>query len=218
MSLRILFKDEFEGFARSKVMLVLWLGLPVLVMLLRLFRPDSDELPLFLFTGILIGTIGGTLSAVMISTSITHDRQNGVYDLFLIRPTRRSTLIVAKYLATLAVLLVASLVALGVGIATDAIAGYPMESLLTSAAEPLLLSLAAMAIACAVGVLLGILLDSVIASAIVAVYLGNQLSGAAILPSILVPDFSVAIAVAIGIGVPVLLLFIAIRVFERKSL
>ena len=218
MTLGILYRDEFEGFARSKAMIALWLGLPALVILLRLVRPDQEEIPLFLFTGILIGTIGGTLSSVMISTSITNDRLNGAYDLFLIRPVTRPTLILAKYLATISVLLVAAVVALGIGIITDLVAGYPVGSLVSAGLEPLLLSLSGMAIACAAGVLIGVLLNSVIASAIVSVYVGNQLSAAALLPSILLPETNSALlAVALGIGAPTLLLFAAIRVFAQRS-
>ena len=218
MNLGVLFRDEFEGFARSKAMLALWIGLPALVILLRLIRPDQAQMPLFLFTGILIGTIGGTLSAVMISTSITTDRLNGAFDLFLIRPVRRSTLILAKYLATISVLLIASALALGIGIVTDITAGYPVGSLVEAALDPLLLSLSGMAIACAAGVLLGILMNSVMASAIVSVYLGNQLSAVALLPALLLPQANTTlIALGLGVGVPALLLLLAIRVFARKS-
>lgn len=218
MTLAILYRDEFEGFARSKAMIALWLGLPALVILLRLVRPDQEEIPLFLFTGILVGTIGGTLSSVMISTAVTNDRLSGAYDLFLIRPVRRATLILAKYLATISVLLVAAVLALGIGIITDLLAGYPVGSLVSAGAEPLLLSVSGMAIACAAGVLIGVLLNSVTASAIVSVYVGNQLSAVALLPAILLPETNSALlAVALGVGVPALLLFIAIRVFARRS-
>jgi ABC-type transport system involved in multi-copper enzyme maturation permease subunit len=219
MTMRVLFRDEFEGFARSKAMLALWLGLPVVVILLRLIRPDTEEIPLFLFSGIMISTIGGTLSAVILSTAVTTDRRNHVYDLFLVRPVRRGTLILAKYFATLTVIVIAALVALATGIVADLIAGYPTGTLFQAGLEPLLLSFSGIAIACAVGVLLGTLIDSVTASAIIAVYLGNQLSAAALLPSFFLPNTnSTLLAIGVGVVIPALILLITVRVFARKTL
>ena len=105
MNFGTLYRDELSGFARSKVMIILWIGLPALVILLRLIRPDADEIPLFVFTAVLISAIGGTLSAVMLSTTVTNEKQRHVYDLFLVRPVQRSTLLLAKYFAVLRIII-----------------------------------------------------------------------------------------------------------------
>ena len=215
----VLYRDELRGFFRSKVMLALWIGLPVLTLVVRAIRPDTEGMPLVILSAILIGSIGGTLSAVLLATTVTNERVNRVYDLFLIRPVRRGTLLLAKYFAALTALLGAATLSLAVGLLTDLIAGHPVLSLLDGAAQPLVLSVSAMAIATAVGLLFGVIFDSVAASAILAVYLGNQLSAVAILPAALLEgSLPTVIAVAAGTVVPAAVLAIAIAVFRRKTL
>jgi len=215
----LIYRDELTGFLRSRVIIVLAVGLPVLVLVLRLVQPNTEGIPFFIFTAILIASIGGTLGAVLLSTAITNERGKHVYDLFLIRPVRRSDLLLGKYFAALTALLVTAVLALTVGIIVDIVAGGRAVDVLRAGVEPTVLSLAGMAIACAVGLLLGVLVDSVAASAILSVYLGNQLSAIAVLPSALAPDLPVLpIALAAGLVVPTVLLTIAIVVFRRKTL
>lgn len=219
MSSLLIYKDELQGFLRSKVMIILAVGLPVLVVLLRFVQPDTEGIPFFSFTAILIASIGGTLGSVLLSTGITNDRQHHVYDLFLIRPVRRSALILAKYFGALTVLLAAALLALMLGIVADVAAGRPTVDIVASALQPVILSLSGMAIACSVGVLLGVLVESVAVSAILSVYLGNQLAALAVLPSALAPQLPIIpIAIAAGVLVPALLLTVAVVVFRRKTL
>jgi ABC-type transport system involved in multi-copper enzyme maturation permease subunit len=214
-----LYADEMLGFVRSKVMIVLIIGLPILITVLRLVQPDTEGMPFFAFTAIIMASVGGTLGAVLLSTSITNERARHVYDLFLVRPVTRAQLLLAKYFAALTVLLATAFLSLGVSIIADWIAGRELGSLVQIAIQPIVLSLAGMAIACSVGVLLGVLVDSVAGSAILSVYLGNQLSAVAVLPSVFATDLPVLpIAVGAGIGVGGLVLVIAILVFQRKTL
>jgi ABC-2 type transport system permease protein len=215
----LIYKDELQGFLRSKAMIVLAVGMPVLVLVLRLLQADTEGVPFFVFTAIIISSIGGTLGAVLLSTAFTNERQQHVYDLFLIRPVSRTSLVLGKYFAALTVLLATAIVSLGVGILADIVAGRSAPGMLTAGFEPAVLSLSGMAIACAVGTLLGILVDSVAVSAILAVYLGNQLGAVAVLPAAIAPELpGVPLAVAAGVVVPVVLLLIAGRVFYRKTL
>jgi len=101
----------------------------------------------------------------------------------------------------------------------DLIAGRPTVDIVTSAVEPVVLSLSGMAIACSVGVLLGVLVESVAISAILSVYLGNQLAALAVLPSALAPQLPIIpLAVAAGVLVPTIVLTVAIGVFKKKTL
>ncbi|HKJ86620.1 MAG TPA: ABC transporter permease, partial [Spirochaetia bacterium] len=201
------------------VMIILAVGLPALVVLLRLIQPATEGIPFFSFTAILIASIGGTLGAVLLSTGITNERAHHVYDLFLIRPVRRSALVLGKYFGALTVLLATAVLALLLGIVADLLAGRPTVDIVTSAVEPVVLSLAGMAIACSVGVLLGVLVESVAVSAILSVYLGNQLGALAVLPSALAPQLPIIpLAVAAGVLVPAIALTAAIAVFKRKTL
>ena len=219
MNSLMIYRDELQGFLKSKVFVILVVGLPVLVTGLRLAQPDLEGMSFFIFTAILIASISGTLGSVLLSTAITSERSRHVYELFLIRPVPRASLLLGKYFAALSALLITVVVTLGVGLATDALAGRAGPGIVSAGLEPAVLSLAGIAVACSVGTLLGVIVDSIAVSAILSVYLGNQLSALAILPSALAPDLPVvAIAVAAGIIVPTALLAIAVRVFARKTL
>ncbi|MEE8442070.1 MAG: ABC transporter permease [Spirochaetia bacterium] len=219
MTLRILYADELRGLARSKVMIALWVGLPLLTLLVKLIQPDTEGVPLLIFAAVLVGSIGGTLSAVLLSTMITGERNRHVYDLFLTRPVRRSSLLLAKFFAALTCLFAAAVGSIALAAAVDAATGALMPGLATQLGESLLVSMAGMTIASAVGVLFGVLIESIAVSAILSVYLGNQLSAIIILPAVLVEGLNVPLfAGLVGALVPAVLMAVAIAVFKRKSL
>ncbi|MFW6196653.1 MAG: hypothetical protein ACOC5D_04875 [Thermoplasmatota archaeon] len=54
MSLKILFKDELRGFYKSKVMIVLWVGLPLLAALIYFWSTETgQEIPFATFSALL---------------------------------------------------------------------------------------------------------------------------------------------------------------------
>jgi ABC-2 type transport system permease protein len=108
MSFRILFFDELKGFYKSKVMLILWFGLPFLTLLIHFINPDLEGLPVSSLVALLISSVGGTLSAALLSTSITNEKSHHVYDLFLVRPVKRYSILLAKYLAVYLCLIIAT--------------------------------------------------------------------------------------------------------------
>ncbi len=219
MKMGTLLLDELRGFARSKVMIALWIGLPALSVLVNLLQPETEGIPLLLFVAVLVGSIGGTLSAVLLSTTITSERNRHVYDLFLVRPVKRAEILMAKYFAALLCLLGAVVASIGLAVIVDAISGTPIAGGTAQVGESLLLSLAGILIASSAGLLFGVLINSIAVSAILSVYLGNQLSAIIILPTVLVEGLNVAVFVTmVGVGVPALLLSVAILVFRKKSL
>lgn len=219
MTLAILYRDEFRGFARSKVMTVLWVGLPLLAIVLRLIQPDTDEIPLLTFVAILTGSIGGTLSAVFLSTTVTGERTRHVYDLFLIRPVRRSALLVSKYLAALSCLVIAVVISVVLGGLVDIVAGNGGGLFAPGVGVSMLISVVSLAIASSLGILFGVLINSVVVSAILSVYLGNQLSAIVVLPAILIDSLPlVPFVVGVGVALPTVVLLVAIAVFNRSSL
>ena len=220
MAIRILLADEFRGFARSKVMFALWIGLPLLSIVLRYIQPNIEEIPLLTFVSILVASIGGTLASVTLSTTVTSERARHVYDLFLVRPVRRQTLIIAKFLATFLCIAIAVLLSVVLGGAAEVLSGGSLRSLASFAnLESLLVSLTGIAIACSVGILFGLLFNSVAISAILSAYLGNQITGIVILPLALVGSLNIVLYCAIvGIAVPAALLSLGMYVFSRKSL
>jgi ABC-2 type transport system permease protein len=219
MALKTLYFDELKGFSRSKVMAVLWIGLPLISAGFRLFRPDAEGMPLLTLVAILLSSIGGTVAAVFLSTGITNERAKSVYDLFLVRPVKRYELLIAKFLAAFSSLFVAVLLSVLLGIAIEAVTGtFSSDTFMRENIESLLVTLTGIAVACSVGVFFGITMSSVAVSAILSAYLGNQITGALILPLALVSSLNVVLYCAlVGIFVPAAILTLSALIFERRN-
>ena len=99
MSLWLLFKDELRGFYKSKIMVVLWVGMPLMSILMHFIQPDADGMPVSFLTGLLVASIGGLLAAVMLSTTMVNELGANVYELFLVRPVKRAYILLAKLLS-----------------------------------------------------------------------------------------------------------------------
>ena len=216
MSLIILFLDELKGFAKSKVMLVLWFGLPFLSFLMHFIQPDTEGLPISLLVALLISSIGGTLSAVMLSTSIVSEKNRHVYDLYLIRPVKRSSLLLAKFLAVYVCLIIAVSISLIVGLIIDGITiGIP-ENFFGGIFESLITSLSSMATTCSIGILFGVTLSSVPVAAILSVYLGSQLSSIIILVTFYLATLDpFLLTLFLGLTITLVLMTINVLIFRH---
>ncbi|MHA1188745.1 MAG: hypothetical protein ACTSSK_18175 [Candidatus Heimdallarchaeota archaeon] len=95
-SFGILLWDEIRGFVKSKVMIALWVGMPILSIIMHFLQPDTEGIPISIFTGLLAASIGGLLAAVMLSVTMVNELGANVYDLYLIRPVKRWHLIVSN--------------------------------------------------------------------------------------------------------------------------
>ena len=216
----LLYVDELKGFTRSKAMVALLVGLPALSVAVQLLQPDTEGVPLAYFVAILASSIGGTLGAVLLSTSITSERLRHVYDLFLVRPVQRHQLVLAKFFSAFTCLVVAVALSIGLGFLVDAVRiDDPFAGITANLVGPLVISVAGVAAACGIGVLFGMLFSSIALAAIVAVYLGNQLTAIIILPTVFIEDFQpVLYGLLVGSLLPAILLTVAIVVFRRKAL
>lgn len=219
MSLRVLFPDELRGFYLSKVMLFLWVGMPVLALAIFFLSPDTGgEIPLSGFAALLVSSLSGTLAAVMLVVSIINERTAHVYDLFVIRPIRRRDILLAKYLAVFVCVQVAAVLALGIGIGFDyAYHGTDVSTSLDMVADSVVMSVVVLAIASAAGILIGVVSPSIMAGAILVIYLGNQIAGGMGALTALYLD-SNAVALLLGAVVAGALLAVATALFERKQL
>ncbi len=219
MSLRLLFIDELRGYAKSKVMIVLWIGLPLLSFLIQFINPGELEgMPISFLVSLIVSSIGGTLSAIMLSTSIVSEKNRHVYELFLIRPVKRSSLILAKFLAVYLCLVVAVGISLSVGLIIDGFANKLSESLLNVTFEYLIMSFSSMAITCSIGILFGVVVSSVPIAAILSVYLGSQLSSLIILPIFFLEGLDpVILSLALGIPISIIVIGIDISLFNRQQ-
>lgn len=219
MSLRLLFVDELRGYAKSKVMIVLWIGLPLLSFLIQFINPGELEgMPISFLVSLVVSSIGGTLSAIMLSTSIVSEKNRHVYELFLIRPVKRSSLILAKFLAVYLCLVVAVAISLSVGLIVDGFTNKLSENFLSITFEYLIMSFSSMAITCSIGILFGVVVSSVPVAAILSVYLGSQLSSLIILPIFFLGGLDpVLLSLALGIPISLIVIGIDISLFNRQQ-
>lgn len=219
MSLSLLIKDELKGFYISKVMIFLWVGLPLMAILLYLFMPDSGSNVLFTaLSAMIISSIAGTLAAVMLAVSIINEKNRHVYDLFIIRPIKRRNIILAKFMAVYTCVAIACIIALCLGLAIDYfVNGGAPNTVLTAVQVSLTLSLSMMAISCSAGILIGIASPSILMGAILVVYGGNQISTISILPTTLGLSNPVPFTIGLSAIVTGVLLLIAIIAFNRKQ-
>ena len=219
MSLKLLFFDELRGYAKSKVMVVLWVGLPLLAFVIQFINPgDYEEMPVSFLVSLVVSSIGGTLSAIMLSTSIVSEKNRHVYELFLIRPVRRSSLILAKYLAVYLCLVIAVSISLSVGLIIDLIRGDLVENFLKITLESLLVGISSMSITCSIGIFFGVLVSSVPVAAILSVYLGSQLSSLILLPTFYIDALNpVIFALSLGISLTGIILLVDTVLFNRQQ-
>lgn len=219
MSLILLFIDELKGYAKSKVMIVLWFGLPLLSFLLQFIDPSQMEgMPISFLVSLVVSSIGGTLSAIMLSTSIVSEKNRHVYELFLIRPVRRSSIILAKFLAVYSCLVTAVSISLTVGLIIDGLTGNLSEMYLNSTIDSLIIGISSMAITCSIGIFFGVLVSSVPVAAILSVYLGSQLSSLIILPTVFIEVLNPQLlALTLGISLTTIIMILNLFLFSRKQ-
>ena len=219
MSLGLLFLDELKGYAKSKVMIVLWVGLPLLAFLIQFFNPNELEgMPVSFLVSLVVSSIGGTLSSIMLSTSIVSEKNRHVYELFLIRPVKRCSLILAKFLAVYLCLVIAVSISLTIGLFIDSITNELIENFLKSTFESLIIGISSMSITCSIGIFFGILVSSVPVAAILSVYLGSQLSSIILLPTFFIQSLNpIILALSLGIVITSIIMSINIVLFNRQQ-
>ena len=219
MSLGLLYQDELRGYYKSKTMIVLFIGMPLISILMHFLQPDAEGMPISILVGLLIASMGGTLSSVMLSTTVVNEKSRHVYELFLIRPIKRFHLLLAKFLAVYSCLFISVLLSLSIGLTIDYLTlEIPLDVILEGTIDSLVISLAAMAISCSMGILIGVLVNSVMLAAILAIYAGNQLSLIAVLPGVMLETLDpVLFSVTVGVFATLVIMGINYFVFEKKQ-
>ena len=220
MQLGLLFVDELRGFYKSKVMIFLWIGLPVIALLFRYISSISSgqSLPFTLISALVVSSIGGTLASVMLTVFLINEKNRHVYDLFLIRPLKRRDIILSKFLSVYVCVAIASLIAVLAGITVDfASTGALSTTILTDAGQSLATSLSMIAVACSAGVIIGVASPSVLVGAILVIYGGNQISVIPLVPTLLNIQNAAIFTIALAGAVAAALLGGAILLFEKKQ-
>ena len=220
MSFVLLVKDEMRGFYKSKVMIFLWIGLPLLAILFHFWSSlQGGGLPFTALSAIITSSIGGTLASVMLTVSIINERTQHVYDLFLVRPVKRWNIIVSKFLAVYACIAVASLLSLLLGLIIDFVnIGGVSETVLNDTVLSLVTSLSMMAVSSSIGVLIGVAAPSVLVGVILVIYGGNQISALPIIPTILNISNATLFTIAFGVVISSIMLVLATFIFNRKQI
>ena len=138
--------------------------------------------------------------------------------LFLIRPIKRRDILFAKLSAIYVCVVIASVIAVMVGIAGDYLkTGIVPETILISTVESLVISFSMLAVSSSVGVLIGVAAPSVLVGSILVIYGGNQISIITAIPALLNLGNSTLIAVGSAITTTIVLLAVALKLFDRKQ-
>lgn len=220
MKLPTLYLDELQGFYKSKVMIFLWVGLPVIAVLFRFVQVSTtgQAIPFTVISSLVVSSLAGTLSAVMLTVSIINEKNRHVYELFLIRPLKRRDLMLAKFFSVYSCVAVASLIAVFLGVAADWLTtGALPATVLNDTGQSLAISLSMIAVSCSAGVLLGVASPTVLVGAILVIYGGNQISVIPLIPTLLNIPYANLFTIGLAATVATGLLWAAVLVFEKKQ-
>ena len=220
MNLSLLFVDELRGFYKSKVMVFLWVGLPIITILFRFVQSSvtGQAIPFTVISALVTSSLAGTLSSVMLAVSLINERNRHVYELFLIRPLKRRDIILAKFFSVYMCVAIASFISFFVGIVTDYLTtGTIATAILGNLGQSLSISLSMVAVACAAGVLIGVAAPSVLVGAILIIYGGNQISVIPLVPTLLNITNGALFTIGLSAIVTGVLLAVAVGLFERKQ-
>jgi ABC-2 type transport system permease protein len=220
VKLKLLFADELRGFYKSKVMLFLWIGLPIVAFLFRFVQTGTtgQSIPFTVISALIVSSLAGTLAAVMLTVSIINEKNRHVYELFLIRPLKRRDIMLSKFLSVYTCVAIASLIAILVGAAADYVtSGALSATVFQDTVKSLAISLSMVAVACSAGVLIGVAAPSVLVGAILVIYGGNQISVIPLVPTLLNLPQADLFTVGLAAVVTITLLLAALGLFERKQ-
>ncbi|MCW3995530.1 MAG: hypothetical protein NWE98_05210 [Candidatus Bathyarchaeota archaeon] len=220
MKASLLFIDELRGFYKSKVMLFLWVGLPVIAILFRFVQSSTagEAIPFTVISALVVSSLAGTLASVMLAVSIINEKNRHVYDLFLIRPLKRRDLLLAKFFSVYTCIAVASFISVIAGTAMDFVTTGTLSTIVFDEVwQSLSLSLSMVAVSCAAGVLIGTAAPSVMVGAILVIYGGNQISVIPLLPTLLYIEGAVYFTLAVAVALAGALLAVALVLFDRKQ-
>ena len=221
MSFLLILKDELNGFYKSKVMIFLWIGLPILAFLLHfsLSESSTDGLSLSYLTALLVSNIGGLLASVMLTVNIINEKDTRVYDLFLIRPIRRWHIMTSKFLAVFICVSIACVLAIALGVLVDYFQSPILLDLMSqNIINSFIIAISVIAISSAVGIVFGVISPSILVGVVLVIFVGNYISS---IPSIIPIAFgvedSVPLVSMIGVVVTVILMSLGIVLFNRKE-
>lgn len=218
MSFSLIFKDELMGFYKSKAMIFLWIGLPLLAILVHVSSQSAD-MSLSILVSLVVSSIGGLLASVMLTVNIINEKDTKVYDLFLIRPLKRWHILISKFLAVYICVSIASIIAILIGLLVDYTKSQiAFDIIAQNIFEPFIMTLSIIAISSAVGVLIGVVAPSILVGVLLVIFGGNYVSS---IPSIIPFVFNIenpfTIVLILGIIITTILMALSIILFNKKE-
>jgi len=217
LSLALLFYDELKGFYKSKAMISLWMLFIIFTIVGYFGQKLLGEglLPGTTIASILISSLGGVITSIVITVSIIHEKEQKVYDLFMIRPVKRWYFLVAKFFSVYICVIVAVIISLLVGVLIDYI---ELGMILPGVTNDLISTTSIMAVACGFGIFIGVLSPSILLAVLIALFFGQFVN---LLPVILISfiefDNMLLVASIFAIAIAAILMVISMFVFERKQ-
>jgi hypothetical protein len=179
----LLTRDEIIGFAKSKVMIVMWAIMPLVALagfLLLRNRPVLDmgdiKITAKQYMGLIESSVAGAIAAVMIAVDIVQERTRNVYQLFVIRPIKPQALLWAKFLAVTLMVVVAATISISIGFIFDLTEGRAIDAAELWLTFKALMAMAqGVGLACAGGVLFGVLAkDSILVAVVLVLNVGQN--------------------------------------------
>ena len=223
---RQLVRDELIGFARSRVMLVLWVVLPCIALagflLLRgrALHGARADMSAAAFMSFLESSLASTAAALMIAVDLVSERNRNVYPLLVIRPVRREVIVWAKFVAVAGCVAIACVVSISLGVVVDLAYGVtPTAAGLSATGQALVQMIALIALSTAAGAVFGVLTRSIVVAVLLVLYVGQNVAGLVMLPvylGVLRDQFWLLMALAGALAVVVL--WLAGRAFRRIQL
>lgn len=218
MSFSLIFKDELTGFYKSKTMIFLWIGLPVLAILIHV-SSQSTDMSLSILVSLVVSSIGGLLASVMLTVNIINEKDTRVYDLFLIRPLKRWHILVSKFLAVYICVSIACIIAISIGLLVDySESQIAFDIIVQNIFEPFIMTLSVIAISSSIGILIGVVAPSILVGVLLVIFGGNYVSS---IPSIIPFIFNIEnpfnIVLMLGIIITIVLMGLSILLFNKKE-
>lgn len=226
----LLFRDELKGFYKSGVMIALWIFLPLFGILFYFLLggdpvpmggpgdPQAFTLPASTIISLYVSNIGAQITALMLTVAIINEKQKHVYDIFVIRPIRRSHILWAKFSSVFLCVGLACVLAIIAGALIDVFKGHPNASkLLMDQLESLVMGLGIVATFSAVGIFFGVLADSIIVGVILILFAGGFVTFLPALPPLLGLPNSALWSLLVGAATTAGVMAIAGLAFKKKQ-
>ncbi len=225
----ILFVDELTGFAKSAVMIGMWVGMPLLGIVLYFALPDAlpmnsggmgpqISLPASTFLSLMLSSTGGLLAATLVGIDIVNEKNKKVYDLFLIRPIHRGSFMWAKFFAVSLCVTVALAISMWAGIMVDVVRGVEISPLMRETIlEKFISGVGVIVISTAAGILIGMLSSSVLMAVMLVWFVGQYVMLIPMLASMISNDWVQTITLGITIILTILFVWVSSKIFQRME-